>query len=191
MTRLAPPVRRIASVAVLIGLVVLLVVGGILPLIQDTASLADDRAAAHQEIARTRSFARTGPTLGEAVKELESAPIWSQLLTGDSRSAVEAALFTQVRSYFAAGAAIQNVEPLPPLTRDGLTRVGVRVHGSMTIDAVRHFVERVESSPQLLRFGALTITAPPVQSTLGPAQNETLSLRAEVYGWTRAPEAST
>jgi hypothetical protein len=191
VTRLPPPVRRVAAVSVLLGLIALLVVGGLLPLARDTTSLAADRAAAHQEIARARSFAKTAPTLAEAVKELESAPIWSQLLTGDSRSAVEAALYSQVRSYFAAGASIQNVEPLPPLTRDGLTRVGVRVHGSMTIDAVRHFVERVESSPQLLRLGALTITAPPVQSTLGLAQNETLTLRAEVYGWTKAPEAST
>ena len=191
MTQLPTTVRRTVSVAVLLALIALFVVGGILPMVRDTTSLSTDRIAAHQEIAQARSFARTAPTLAEAVKELESATIWSQLLTGDSRSAVEAALFTQVRSYFSAGATIQNVEPLPPLTRDGLTRVGVRVHGSMTIDAVRQFIERVESAPQLLRLGALTITAPPVQSTLGPAQNETLSLRAEVYGWTKAPEAST
>ncbi len=191
MSALSIRTRRLISVLALAGLVGLVLFAGVLPIVRDSATLDADRAAAYAEIARARSFARSAPSLAAAARELETAPLWSQLLVGESRTAVEAALFAQVRGFMDSGATLHAVEPLPPLSRDGLTRVGVRVQSTLTIDAVRNFVERVESAPQLLRFGALTITAPPVQSSLAPAQNEVLTLRAEIYGWTRIPGAST
>ncbi len=184
----SPLVRRIAAVAMLLVVIMAAWWLVVQPVASAFTSLDSDRQAAYREIAKARAFADSAPSLARAVTELNESTVWHQLLDGETRTAAETALLSDVRGFLDPSATISSLEPLPPKTENGLTRVGVRLQGNLTIESLRTFIERTETSPKLLRLGSISVTAQNMQSSLAPAQNEMLSLRADVFGWTRVSE---
>lgn len=187
---LPPAVRRLIAIALLplgAGLVWLLVIG---PVVAAVTWHSEWRSDAQRIVSQARGSKAAATETVEQLASLAANPLWGKFYSVDKAGAAVPALQADVSAVLAAShGLIQSSSPLPPVVEDGLTKIGLRIAASLTVDQLKTFTESIARHPRYLRIEKLSILAPSMQV---PDQNPMLTVTMDVFGaeWVRTDLAA-
>ena len=118
-------------------------------LARDTVAARQQRARTQQETAQRRRALAASTTLTERIPAQPASWSWSEQLP---------AMMTQVsRLAKDSGAAVETIQPAPPVTNNGVTRFPLRVtlHGNLT--ALTRMLEQVRQVKPLLAIDKISL----------------------------------
>jgi hypothetical protein len=176
-------VRRICSIAALLVAALGVWLGIVAPLRTLALSQGHWRSGARTALARARAEAALGPAVQALVQTLPSAAVWQRLYQGQNDAAADSGLRQDLSSLLTnSGAKTDSLTMLPQLRQGPLTRHGVRISASLSIDQLRAFLTALRSHARYLRIEHLNVTAPLNQP---PDTNPSLTIKADIYGFSR------
>jgi hypothetical protein len=172
--------RRFVAVALLPFAALLLWVAVVLPVTALYESQVQWRTEATDTIAQAQGATVLLANATEQLRSLPAAPLWTKLYSVSKPGSAASMVQTDVNGILAAShAVIQSITPLASTPSGDLSKVGLRVAASMTIDELKVFLNSVTTHPRSLRVEKLSVLAPSVQMA---AQNPMLTVTVEVFG---------
>lgn len=187
--RISPPLRRLIALAILVVLAGAVVGGIIEPIISAYVdahrTIAQERAA----IAHASAAGVDAEALKAELASLRSRPgAVPGVLKSANDSLAAAELQNRLKSAIeAAHGELRSVQALPSRVDAGFRRITVRGQATLKIAGLRHALYDLESGSPLLFLDNVQVDARPDKSGRpGAAQDPTLELRFDVYGYIKA-----
>jgi len=149
------------------------------------------RTTSARSLARSRAIAASEAMTRDQVKSLPQSPLAAKFYVAGTNGAGANAFQADVRGMLGSvGAVAQTATPIATNKLGAISRLGLRVTTSMTIDQLKNFLARVDSHSRYMRIDQLDITAPSVQPR---DQNPMLTVSMELAAFEseRAPSGAT
>lgn len=139
------------------------------------------RTQAGQDLADAKGQASAEQTVRKQLSALPGAPVWNRFYPSGGADNPDAALRADVTGVMAsAGTTVQSLAPLPTQEEGAISRHGLRLSASMTVDQLQRVVTDLRGQARYLRVERLTISAPIAQT---PHTNPPVLVKMVVYGY--------
>lgn len=173
--------RRSAAIGILVLMAALAWTLLIAPVAGLLTAQQDWREATHGKLARYRTLVDNKGAIESALSTLQANVSWQGLYQAPEPVAASTALLSEFRALLdPQKVSIQSIQPMEAESLGPITRVGVRVSLSLTIDQLRSLLERMQSHAHALRADNVIVTAPQAHS---PDENPQLLVHMEVSGF--------
>jgi hypothetical protein len=180
MAALSARQQRLAALALVGWCACAVWYGGAGPALDHLESQTEARRAALRDLGRDRALIAQAPALQTALTAVEQSARWSRLYEIQKPDQATLQIETDLRAIFNAPNTLTAMTAEPAVAQGPLTRLGVRVSLSMSIEQWTAALEKLQQHPRLLQLESLTIQAPDYQSL---DTNPTLTIQGEVVGF--------
>jgi len=189
LSTLPPRVQRTLALLVVPAALTTIWACVVWPLLHAWQGQVEWRQSVVQTLARQRGLARIESSLRTQLTTLPGLASWRRLYRMSAEGASVIALQSDVsNALVAAHARPQSFAPIAPTRTGPLTKAGLRVTASMTIDQLHEFLQQIEGLGHFVRIEHLTIVAPPIQP---PRENPPLNVMLEAFGFATESAAVT
>lgn len=156
---LPPLVGRVAALALLLALLVLIWVVGLAPLLDDYRTNRETVAFANEQLPRLQQLAAAAPLLQAELDRVSRDPTGStRLLSGSSDALAGADLQSRVsRDATRYGLTLRSAQVLPSVEEEGFRRIGIRIALEGSIAGLHRLIYNIETSPIFLFVDNLEI----------------------------------
>lgn len=181
MIKASPFQQRLLAILILgtvTGLVALLLGS---PLVRLFHSSGSTRQAQLQLLKQERSAIAQKSSIEASAASARNNPLWQRLYKTQALDKTVLELQGDLRAIVTETSGMTpTIEKVEPVTEDVLTRVGVRLTFSASIDRLASTLERLQQHAKLLRIEQLIIQAPDFQP---PNTNPALSVQVQISGF--------
>ncbi len=176
--------QRCAALALLGMALGLLWTGLINPITEYFRHSTFQRRADLDTLSRDRALLSQDAATQATLSALGTSPRWARFYETQKADKAVAQMQSDLREVFMAPNNPTSMTVLTTATQGPLTRLGMKVILSLTIDQLTDSLGRLRSHARLLQIENITIQAPDYQAA---DTNPTLSIQAEIFGFMVLP----